>query len=190
MRISFALAALSVALLLQGCIGVAAVGTAIATKSATDPRTVGMQLDDSTLEVLVFNAIRKDQELSNEARIVATAYQGKVLLIGQAPTIDLASRAKQIAMGVDGATEVYNEIRKGMPISIGTSSLDAWITTKIRSQFLASDTVKSSNVKVITEKGEVFLLGLVTHREGHSAAELASKVSGVKQVITAFTFLE
>lgn len=93
-------------------------------------------------------------------------------------------------MGVDGATEVYNEIRKGTPVSMGTASMDTWITTKVRSQLLATDTVKSSNVKVTTENGEVFLLGLVTQREGRSAAEIASKVSGVKHVTTAFTFLE
>ncbi|MGG2141939.1 division/outer membrane stress-associated lipid-binding lipoprotein [Symbiopectobacterium sp. RP] len=190
MRICSAFAVLSVALLLQGCIGVAAVGGAVATKTVTDPRTVGTQVDDGTLEVRVSNAISKDQQLSKDARIVATAYQGKVLLTGQAPTTDLARRAKQIAMGVDGAREVYNEIRKGTPVSMGTASMDTWITTKVRSQLLATDTVKSSNVKVTTENGEVFLLGLVTQREGRSAAEIASKVSGVKHVTMAFTFLE
>ncbi|MGK2946264.1 MAG: division/outer membrane stress-associated lipid-binding lipoprotein [Candidatus Malihini olakiniferum] len=190
MRVFSIFAVLSVALLLQGCIGVAAIGGAFATKTVIDPRTVGTQVDDGTLEMRVSNAISKDKQLSKEARIVATAYQRKVLLTGQAPTTDLASRVKQIAMGVDGATAIYNEIRKGRPVSMGTESMDIWITTKVRSQLLASDTVKSSNVKVMTENGEVFLLGLITQREGRFAAEIASKVSGVKHVTTAFTFLE
>ncbi|MGL9734227.1 MAG: division/outer membrane stress-associated lipid-binding lipoprotein [Symbiopectobacterium sp.] len=189
-RICSAFAVQFVALLLQGCIGVAAVGGAIATKTAIDPRTVGTQVDDGTLEVRVSNAISKDQQLSKDARIVATAYQGKVLLTGQAPTTDLVNRAKQIAMGVDGAPEVYNEIRKGTPVSMGTASMDIWITTKVRSQLLTTNTVKSSNVKVTTENAEVFLMGLVTQREGRSTAEIASKVSGVKHVTMAFTFLE
>ncbi len=109
---------------------------------------------------------------------MVTAYQGKVLLTGQSPSADLASRAKQIAMGVDGATEVYNEIRTGQKVSLGTSSSDTWITTKIRSQLLGSDQVKSSNVKVTTENGEVFLLGLVTQQEATAAADVASRVSG------------
>jgi osmotically-inducible protein OsmY len=121
---------------------------------------------------------------------VATAYQGKVLLTGQTPSMELASRAKQIAMGVDGTTEVYNEIRQGQPVSIGRASMDSWITTKIRSQLLTSDQVKSSNVKVTTENGEVFLLGLVTAEEGRAAAETASQVSGVQHVTTAFTLLK
>ncbi|MFC3394119.1 division/outer membrane stress-associated lipid-binding lipoprotein [Brenneria rubrifaciens] len=191
MRISSAFAVLAIALLLQGCVGAVVVGSAaVATKSATDPRTVGTQVDDSTLEVRVANAINKDEQLKKGARIVATVYQGKVLLTGQAPTTELSNRAKQIALGVEGAVEVYNEIRQGKPVSLGTASMDTWITTKVRSQILASDTVKSSNVKVTTENGEVFLLGIVTQREGASAAEIASKVSGVKHVTTAFTYLK
>ncbi|NCG54591.1 division/outer membrane stress-associated lipid-binding lipoprotein [Serratia fonticola] len=191
MKLRATFAVLFSALLLQGCVAGVVVGSAaVATKTATDPRTIGTQVDDGTLEARVENAISKDQQLKKEARVVATAYQGKVLLTGQAPTTELASRAKQIALGVDGAAEVYNEIRQGTPVSLGTASSDTWITTKVRSQILTSDTVKSSNVKVTTENGEVFLLGLVTQQEGQSAAQIASQVSGVKHVTTAFTYVK
>lgn len=191
MKLRATFAVLFSALLLQGCVAGVVVGSAaVATKTATDPRTIGTQVDDGTLEARVENAIGKDQQLKKEARVVATAYQGKVLLTGQAPTTELASRAKQIALGIDGAAEVYNEIRQGTPVSLGTASSDTWLTTKVRSQILTSDTVKSSNVKVTTENGEVFLLGLVTQQEGQSAAQIASQVSGVKHVTTAFTYVK
>jgi len=179
------------ALLLQGCVGAVLVGSAaVATKTATDPRTVGTQVDDGTLELRVNNALSKDEQIKKEARINVTAYQGKVLLTGQVPNADLSARAKQIALGVDGTTEVYNEIRTMPNIGLGTASSDTWITTKVRSQLLASDQVKSSNVKVTTENGEVFLLGLVTDKEAKAAADIASRVSGVKHVTTAFTILK
>ncbi len=163
------LAVLISALLLQGCVAAAVVGTAaVSTKAATDPRSVGTQVDDSTLELRVNSALSKDQ----------------------APNTELAARAKQIAMGVEGTTEVFNEVRQGQPIGLGDASNDTWITTKVRSQLLGSDQVKSSNVKVTTENGEVFLLGLVTDREGKAAADIASRVSGVKHVTTAFTYLK
>lgn len=191
MKLKTTLAVLFSALLLQGCVGAVVVGSAaVATKTATDPRSVGTQVDDGTLEARVENALSKDQQLKKEARVVATAYQGKVLLTGQAPNTELASRAKQIALGVEGAVEVYNEIRQGTPVSLGTASSDTWITTKVRSQLLTSDTVKSSNVKVTTENGEVFLLGLVTQKEGQSAAQIASRISGVRHVTTAFTYVK
>lgn len=184
------LAVLISALLLQGCVAAAVVGTAaVGTKAATDPRTVGTQVDDSTLELRVNSALNKDGQLKKEARVNVMAWQGKVLLTGQSPSTDLISRAKQIAMGVDGTTEVFNEIRQGQPIGLGTASSDTWITTKVRSQLLSSDQVKSSSVKVTTENAEVFLMGSLTQREGKAAADIASRVSGVKHVTTAFTYI-
>ncbi|MFP2238978.1 division/outer membrane stress-associated lipid-binding lipoprotein [Pseudescherichia vulneris] len=185
------LAVLISALLLQGCVAAAVVGTAaVGTKAATDPRTVGTQVDDSTLELRVNSALNKDEQLKKEARVNVMAWQGKVLLTGQAPSTELASQAKQIAMGVEGTAEVFNEIRQGQPIGLGTASSDTWITTKVRSQLLGSDQVKSSAVKVTTENAEVFLMGSLTEREGKAAADIASRVSGVKHVTTAFTFLK
>ena len=185
------LAVIIAALLLQGCVAAAVVVTDdVGTKDAKYPRSVGTQVDDGTLELRVNTALSKDAQIKKEARINVSAYQGKVLLVGQSPNSELSARAKQIAMGVEGTTEVFNEIRQGQPIGLGDASNDTWITTKVRSQLLTSDQVKSSNVKVTTENGEVFLLGLVTEREAKAAADIASRVSGVKRVTTAFTFIK
>lgn len=179
------------ALLLQGCVGAVVVGSAaVATKLAVDPRSVGRQVDDGTLELRVNNALSQDAQLEKVARVSVTLYQGKVLLTGQAPTTELIARAKSIAMGVDGVKEVYNEIRKGKPLGFSTISTDAWITTKVRSQLFGTDLVKSRDVKVVTENGEVFLLGILTKREGKAAADIASRVSGVRHVVMAFTYLD
>ncbi|MBF1994563.1 division/outer membrane stress-associated lipid-binding lipoprotein [Serratia symbiotica] len=191
MKLKAPFAVLCSALLLQGCIAGVVIGSAaIATKTATDPRSIGTQVDDGTLEARVENALSKDPQLKKDARVVATAYQGEVLLTGQSPNSDMTRRAKQIAMGVEGASKVYNEIRQGKPVSLSTASSDTWITTKVRSQLLTSDTVKSTNVKVTTENGEVFLLGLVTRQEGQAAAQIASQISGVKHVTTAFSYVK
>ncbi len=133
---------------------------------------------------------RKMNRLRNRPASTSRLIRAKVLLTGQSPTPDLSARAKQIAMGVEGTTEVFNEVRQGQPIGLGTASSDTWITTKVRSQLLSTDQVKSSNVKVTTENSEVFLMGLVTEREGRAAADIASRVSGVSRVTTAFTYIK
>ncbi|MGP1923417.1 MAG: division/outer membrane stress-associated lipid-binding lipoprotein [Arsenophonus sp. NEOnobi-MAG3] len=177
-------------ILLQGCISAAVIGSAaVATKSATDPRSVGRQVDDGTLEARVSAALNKEQGITCNARIISTAYEGKILLTGQAPDLVLAERAKQIATKVEGVEAVYNEIRKATPVDLSTASKDTWITTKIKSQIFTSHSVKSSTVKVITERGEVFLLGILTKQEGTFAAKIASEIDGVKRVTTAFTYL-
>ena len=178
-----AIAILLTAMLLQGCVAVVAGGAAVATKTATDPRSVGTQVDDSTLELRVTNALAKDQQIKTDARIIATAYQGKVLLTGQAPSQEIAGRAKQITMGVDGATEVYNEIRTSEKASFGTASSDTWITTKVKSTLLAEDATPGMDIEVETKNGVVSLSGTVaTEAEKEAAVAKARQIKGVTDV--------
>ncbi|MGL4978306.1 MAG: division/outer membrane stress-associated lipid-binding lipoprotein, partial [Plesiomonas sp.] len=139
MSVTRKLGIILLAFMLQGCIGAVLVSSAaVAGKVATDPRSVGGQIDDETLELRVGDALAKDAQIRKEARILATAYEGRVLLVGETPTQALSKQAAQITAGVNGVTAVYNEIRISKPISFGTISNDTWITTKVRSQLLTS----------------------------------------------------
>ena len=158
------------AMLLQGCVAAAIGGAAVAgaTKVATDPRSMGTQLDDETLESRVNSAIKKDQQIKFEARISVTAYSGRVLLTGQVPNENLREVASSLAKGVQNVNDVYNEVRVG---------------PKVDSK------VKTSDVKVVTENNEVFLMGNVTQDQGNAAAEIARNVAGVTKVIKVFNYL-
>ena len=177
--------------LLQGCVAAAIGGVAVAgaTKVATDPRTVGTQIDDETLEERVKSAIYKDQQIKSEARISITSYSGRILLTGQVPNDNLREIATSLAKGVQNVNDVYNEVRVGPKVSFSQISKDAWITSQIKSKMLVDSKVKTSDVKVITENNEVFLLGNVTHDQGNAAAEIARNVSGVTKVVKVFNYL-
>ncbi|URL01151.1 divisome-associated lipoprotein YraP [Avibacterium sp. 20-126] len=181
------------AFLLQGCVSATVAGivgaTAVATKVATDPRTVGTQVDDETLEEKVLHAINKDQQLDSEARINVVSYGGRILLIGQVPNENLKEIATGLAKGVDNVSEVYNELRVGSPISLGQISQDSWITTQIKSKLFVNSGVKATDVKVITENGEVFLMGNLTQQQADTATEVARNVAGVVKVIKVFKYL-
>lgn len=168
---------------LSGCVTSAVVGTAaVATKVATDPRTTGRQIDDETLEEKIAFRLNQDAQLRDEARINVVAYNGKVLLIGQAPNEMAKATAKNIADGMKGVS-AYNQIRLGEKIGLGQISKDSVITTEIKSKLLVAPNIKSTDVKVITENGEVFLLGNLTERQIKAAAEVARRVGGVKKVV-------
>lgn len=176
---------------LQGCLATAAVGTAaVVTKVATDPRTTGTQIDDEVLEEKVSYAINKDAQLNEEARIVPVSYQGNVLLMGQAPDEMAGETAKNLAAGVDNVQQVYNEIRVGEIIDAAQIAKDTWITTKAKSKLLASAEVKSTDIKVTTEDGEVFLMGSVTQAQAEAATEAVRYINGVNKVVTAFTYVQ
>ncbi|VFP84378.1 Uncharacterized protein YraP [Candidatus Erwinia haradaeae] len=179
-----------ITLILPSCIAGILVSAAVATKAITDPRTLGTQVDDATIEMHVTNALHADPQIQKNTHIVITVYQGKVLLTGQAPDMLLSEYAQNIATSINGVREVYNEIRITNQIDISPASSDLWITAKIRSQLLYNDQVKSSHIKIHTENSEVFLLGIVSDREAAISAEIASRVSGVQHVTTAFTILQ
>ncbi|MCK3655449.1 BON domain-containing protein [Pasteurellaceae bacterium Macca] len=175
---------------LQGCLTTAIVGTAaVAAKVATDPRSAGRQIDDETLEEKVAYNLNKDAQIKEEARINVVAYNGKVLLIGQVPNESVKDAAKGVAAGVEGVTTVYNEIRIKEKIGIGQVSQDSWITTKIKSKLLVNDAVKTTEVKVISEDGEVFLMGNLSDSQANAAVDVARNVSGVRKVVKVFTYV-
>lgn len=182
---------LGTVLALQGCVTAAVVGTAaVATKVATDPRTTGRQIDDETLEERIAYRLNQDAQLKEEARINVVSYNGRVLLIGQAPSEMAKETAKNVTMGIEGVSEVYNEIRIGGKIGFGQITKDSWITTQIKSKLLVNAEVKTTEVKVITENGEAFLMGNLTRSQADAAAEVARNVSGVTKVIKVIQYIQ
>ena len=165
----------AVLLLLQGCITTAVVTTAaVAGKVATDPRSAGTQVDDEILEEKVAQNLNNDAQLKTETRINIVVYNGKVLLIGQAPNYTAAETAKNIAAGVEGVKEVVNEIRTGEVIRASQVAIDSWITTTIKSKLLLN--------------GEVFLIGKLSHTQADAATEVARNVRGVSKVVKVITY--
>lgn len=176
---------------LQGCITTAVVtSAAVATKVATDPRTTGTQVDDEILEEKVAYNINKDAQIKDEARINVVAYNGKVLLIGQAPSFDVIENAKNLAAGAEGVTEVYNEIRQGGKIGFMQISKDSFITTQIKSKLLVNSQVKATEVKVVSENGEVFLMGKLSPTQAEAATNVARNISGVVKVVKVFSYAQ
>ncbi|AYO33289.1 division/outer membrane stress-associated lipid-binding lipoprotein [Haemophilus influenzae] len=181
---------LGATIFLQGCVAAVIGGGAVAAKVATDPRTTGTQIDDETLEFKVENAVEKDAQIKAEGRVNAVSYNGRVLLIGQVPNSDVKDTATALAKGVEGVNEVYNELTVGPKISFAQISKDSWLTTQVKSKMFVDGRVKATDVKVISENGEVFLLGNVTQSQANAAADIASKISGVKKVIKVFKYLD
>ncbi|WP_085247550.1 division/outer membrane stress-associated lipid-binding lipoprotein [Gilliamella mensalis] len=181
---------ISCVLILQGCVAaVIGVGAGATAKVATDPRTAGTQVDDTTLSSRMGIKLKDHGNLFIGSRIVASAYSGNILLTGQANS-EQAEKAQSLAYQVEGVKKVYNQIRIGQPVGAGTITNDAWITTQVKSQLILNAQTKARKLKVVTENSEVFLIGIVTPEEGKAAAEVASKVSGVKKVITLFTYAD
>ncbi|OCG66101.1 hypothetical protein A9G39_06950 [Gilliamella sp. Imp1-6] len=189
-KVSLIVMLISCALSLQGCVAaVIGVGAGATAKVATDPRTAGTQVDDTTLSSRMSMKIKNNGPFFIGSRIVTSAYGANILLTGQANN-EQVEKAESLAYQVEGVKKVYNQIRIGEPVGAGTITNDTWITTQVKSQLVLDAKTKARKIKVVTENGEVFLIGIVTSEEGKVAAEIASKVRGVKKVITLYTYTE
>jgi osmotically-inducible protein OsmY len=152
--------------------------------------SIGNKIDDQFLEPNVASAIsRSHPDLTGPtSHIVVTAYNGVILLAGQTPRADLKEKAAQVANGVQGVKKLHNELQVLQPTSALARSNDALITSKIKTLMLADSKVPSTKVKVVTENGIVYLMGLVTRAEGAAATNVASGASGVQKIITLYQY--
>lgn len=174
---------------LLGCVPAFFVGAAIGGIVVHEGRNASVKKNDFELTSRISRKINHNKELHKHSRIIVSAYDGVVLLAGQTPTEQLRAEAYQLAKDVPGIRRLYNEISINGPISSLTQSSDTWITTKVKSVLLATKGLDSSQIKVVTENGVVFLMGKVTHQQAEIASNAARTVSGVQKVITLFEFL-
>ncbi|WP_296264616.1 BON domain-containing protein [Pseudomonas sp. UBA6562] len=154
-------------------------------------RTIGSKIDDSLIETKVsVNVGKASPDLDKGSHIVVSSYNGVVLLAGQTPRADLKALAEQTASQVQRVKRVHNELQVMQPSSILARNNDAWLTTKIKTQMLADTNVPSSRIKVITENGIVYLLGLVTNGEATAATNVTQGVSGVQKIVKLFEYID
>ena len=165
-----ALALLTGVLLLQGCAAVVVGGAAGTAKASGDRRTLGAQWDDQTIELKAANLLADNKPLSAASKISVYSNNGRVLLVGQTPSDAYKQEAGRIVSRIEGVRHVYNELRLGKPVSIGVRSNDTWITSKVRADMLGTKNFDSAKVKVVTENGIVYLLGLLTKQDSRQAA--------------------
>ena len=186
MTISF----LFVLVLLQGCAAVIGAGAATGAAVATDRRTLGTMLDDQIIEFKVLDVVRLDDELWQQTHLNATSLNNIVLLTGEAPTDELRSRVEALVQQIPKVRRVHNEMVIAAPSSMLSRSSDSWITSKVKTNLISASVEEASRVKIVTENGSVYLMGLVTQREAENATELSRGVSGVQRVVKVFEYLD
>lgn len=177
-------------LLLSGCVGAGAFAAGAATGGAVanDRRSISTINNDQNIRFQASTKIAADKSLNNKCHIVVATFNGIVLLTGQAPSEELRVKAQRYVASVLNVRRIYNEISIAGPTSPLTQSSDAWITTKVRSAMLATKNLNSGQIKVVTENGSVYLMGIVTHKQADLAVEVARQIAGVQRVVKIFEY--
>lgn len=172
---------------LQGCVEMA-VGTAVVgTLAATDRRTFGAQTEDKA--ILFKGEMRVANLVGSAGHVNVTSFNRKVLLTGEVRDEAMKEAVEREVASVEGVQSIVNDLEVALLSSFTSRSNDSLITGKVKASFVDAKDLYANAIKVVTERGTVYLMGRVTQREGQLAAEVASGVSGVKRVVKVFEYI-
>jgi len=156
----------------------------------SDRRTMGAIIDDQNIEMKAGAHIIGDAELRKEAHVNVTSMNGIVLLTGEAATTDARDKILNHVRTINGVRRINNELQIAAPSAMSARNRDTLITTAVKSRLTVTHGVRASRIKVVTEAGSVYLMGLVTQAEGDIAAAQASTIDGVERVVKLFEYIE
>ena len=183
------LLALAIACLVSGC-GIVLVTTAtvIAIDVARDRRGASVYWDDNKMELDIKRLIGKQKQIEHE-HINVTVYNGVVLLTGEVPDQRGIDTTIDVAKSHQGSRQVINRLELAGKTNLNSRANDGWITTKVKTAIATSAPVESTRIKVVTERANVYLMGLVKPEEADIAVEATRSVTGVVRVIKVFEYI-
>lgn len=176
-----------VAVAMSGCVpAVIAVGAGSAAMVAADPRTVGSQADDEAIELKVADQART--QYGDRIHINVTSYNGVVLLTGEVPDQGAWASVGAIAKNTPKVRSVHNEMVVAPTSELGNRTNDSYITSKVKARMVEANKFPPNAVKVVTERGVVYLMGIVTKAQGDAAGDVAATTEGVQRVVKVFEY--
>jgi osmotically-inducible protein OsmY len=149
-------------------------------------RTIAQVIEDNNIETKITVNTHAENEAYNDSHLVVVSYNGYVLLAGQVNDEPLKAGATEVARKVKGVRRIYNELELGPPTSALQRSKDTWITGRIKSELLADSNIDGTRIKVVTENGVAYLMGIVSPQEADLISGIAANVSGVRRVVRLF----
>jgi osmotically-inducible protein OsmY len=170
---------------LAGCFPVVATGVVTGALSVSDRRTTGAQAEDQAIEIKAFNRFR-ERFKSSQISLSVVSFNRIALVTGYVPDEATKAEAARLVSSIENVRNSLNEIVVGLPPSIRTYGSDTVLTTRVKASMLEAKDLQAQVIKVYTESSTVFLMGIVTEREANRAADIASRVSGVRRVVRAF----
>jgi osmotically-inducible protein OsmY len=181
------LAAVALASQLAACVPVVIGGAAAGGAMAADRRTSGVYVEDQNIELK--GSQKLTTALGEAAHVNITSYKGNVLLTGEVPDSDAKSKAESMVKTIESVRNVTNELTVGVKTSISSRANDAYLTSKIKTQFVSENRFQANLVKVVTENSVVYLLGYVTQVEADAAVDIARNTNGVTKVVKVFEYM-
>lgn len=189
-KIKLAIVLMMTIVTLQGCATAVVTGAATGASVAYDRRTTGSVIDDQGIEFKAAYAIFNNKSIYDQSHINVTSYNGVVLLTGETLTQELKQQVTALIKSLPKVRRVHNELLIAAPSSLPSRSSDSWITSKVKAKITADMGIDTLFVKVVTEHGVVYLMGLVSQAEAQQVTNIVSSAAGVQRVVKIFEYTD
>lgn len=173
---------------LQGCFPVIAAGAGAGVMMAGDRRTSGAYVEDEAIETKAFDRIGK--QYKSNVHVNVTSFNRNVLISGEVPSEAVKAEIDKLVRGIENVRNVNNELVVSGVSSFTARSSDTLVTSDVKLRFMQDKRFDAGHVKVVTENGSVFLMGIVYRAEADAATEVASTTGGVQRVVRLFEYLD
>ena len=184
----FALIVLIPIILLQGCATAIITGAATGVSLVHDRRTTGAVIDDQGVEFKAALAIFNNKDIYEQSHINVTSYNGIILITGETLTEQLKQQVYDLVRVIPKVRTIHNELIIAAPSSLPSRSSDAWITSKVKAKITSDRQIDPFYIKVVTEHGIVYLMGIVKQSESDRAVSITSNSAGVQRVVKMFEY--
>jgi len=174
-------------LLLQGCFPLAVTGIGAAALMVDDRRSTGVYVEDENIE---WKARGRLVDRFKDAHVNVTSFNQTVLLTGEVPSQQVKTEVADAIRAIPSVKSVVNELVIGGSTAYTARANDSLITTNVKTRFINNGKFSINHVKVVTEAGTAFLMGIVTRDEADAATELARTTAGVSRVVKVFEYTE
>ncbi len=169
---------------ISGCVPAALMVGATAGGSVIyDKRPFRVMMQDQNISQKARYRIQTDRSLYKKSNISVATYNHIVLLTGTANDEQQKQTAQELVQNLKHVKRVYNEIQIAGNSSLAGHGNDAWLTTKVKTKLLHDVGMRSTQLKIVSDNGNVYIMGLTSPNQCTRAAEIASHVAGVRKVV-------
>ena len=152
-------------IILSGCVGASSTGVlGTGVSIATDPRTIGTQIDDNIMQKnLSAKIINMDGKyfLSVKPKVI----DGRIFITGKVETVEEKLKITKLAWEIKGARSVKNDLKIKEEFNFQQSAKDLLITSQLRTAIITSKKIKSANYNIDTHKKKFIFMVLLKTRK-------------------------
>ena len=147
-------------------------------------RTIPQRLLDRSIEhTAKINVYGLQQDLQQNSRMSIDSFNSEVLLSGEVPTEALKTQIEQVVKSMPDVRKVYNELNVSVARGYSSTVQDGYITSKLLAKVAASDGVKSSQIKAVTNNGVVYIMGRMTPTQQSNLIDIANDTAGITELV-------